>query len=116
MLDEVIYYLVGAMVVSGLQTIWFCSNFPIHIFKLFRLIPPEDDVYTWDEFQINLITRSDFFGELLTCTVCLSVWFSIGTALVQFYLLELSVLYVVSCVLSWPATAYLVYKIGNRNE
>jgi len=112
----VLYYILGALIVSGIQTVWFCSNLPVHIFKLLRLIKEEDDVYSWDEWQVWLTTRSSFFGELLSCTVCLSVWLSVIVSLTQTYLLELpQVWYIVSAALSWPAIAYTIYKF-NRNE
>lgn len=107
-LETVLYFVAGALVVCGLQAIWFNSNFPIHIFKLLRLIREEDDVYTWDEWQIWLVTRRELLGELLTCSVCLSVWMSLGCALLQHLVLGAgnSPWYVVCATLAWPGISF----------
>jgi len=116
MFDYVLYYIVGGLAVCGLQTIWFCSNFPIHVLSLIRVIKPKDEVYNWDDLPIHLITKSDFFGELLCCTVCLSVWLSVTVAIIQTYFLELDLTYLPGAILGWPAIAYLMYTTTDKNE
>ena len=114
MLDLLYYFVSGLLVVCGVQTVWFCSDLPVHLCKLFKLIREDDDVYTWEEWQIWAVTRSTFFGSLFSCTVCLSFWISLGTSCLQhFYLGIGSYAYVVTCALGWPALAYAFYKKTN---
>ena len=115
MFDYIVYYIAGGLAVCGLQTIWFCSNFPIHVMKLIRVVKPEDEVYSWEDLTIHLIAKSDFFGELLCCTVCLSVWFSVAVASFQTYFFELSLFYTAATVLGWPALAYMSHKLTNKD-
>ena len=110
-------FLLGAAVVCGLQTLWFCSNLPIHVFKVLRIVGEEDEVFTWEEWQIWITTRNAFFGELLTCSVCSSFWLSLSVSSVQHYALGIGndFWYVVSATLVWPAICYALYKLtGNE--
>lgn len=112
MLELIFYYLIGSLVVCGVQTFWFCSDLPIHLCKLLRLIHEDDDVYTWEEWQIWAVSRSNFFGSLLSCTVCMSFWVSLAAALTQhLYLTIGNPWYVVIAVTGWPVIAYTFYKL-----
>tara|TARA_B100000035_G_C21023156_1_gene564937 strand:+ start:1203 stop:1553 length:351 start_codon:yes stop_codon:yes gene_type:complete len=115
MVDLIGYYVVGSLIVCGLQTIWFCSNLPVHVFKIIGLVKESDDVHTWDDWQLWIVLKSNFFGELLTCTVCSSFWLSVITACIQHFYLDIgSIWYIVAAGLSWPAIAYLQYKLSNN--
>ena len=117
MIDNLILFLTGALSVCGVQTIWFCSNFPVNVSKRLRLVKEEDDVYTWEDWQTWITVRYDFFGELLTCPVCLSVWISAAVLGVQYLITGTvpSMGYVLVALTNWPAISYLYYKVtGNE--
>lgn len=108
------YYIVGALIVCGIQTLWFNSNLPIHVFKTIGMVKDEDDVHTWDEWQIWIVLRYALLGELLTCSVCSSFWLSVITACVQHFALGVgSIWYIAACALSWPAIALIQYRFCN---
>lgn len=66
-------------------------------FEIFKRLRNYFHVYHWDDFSLNeqrgfllsgysegdIITDGDFFGELLTCHWCLSIWISL---LISIYL------------------------------
>lgn len=117
MIDLIITFALGALAVCSTQTIWFCSNFPVHIFKTLRIIKSDEDVFDWEDWQIWITTQTNFIGELLTCPVCLSVWISGAVACIQYFLIgvDASPMYIVACLTSWPGLAYLFYKVtGNE--
>ena len=116
MTNVILYYVTGVLIACGLQTIWFCSNLPVHISKLLRILKNEDNVYTWEEWQLWLTVRAPVLGELLSCTVCLSFWVSLFICSIQVVLFDISnyKTYVVVCATSWPGLMYAHYKLTNK--
>jgi hypothetical protein len=117
MIVNLVLFITGALAVCGIQTIWFCSNFPVNVSKRLHLVKDVDDVYTWNDWQTWITVRYDFFGELLTCPVCLSVWLSAATLGVQYLVTGdiPSIGFSIVALTNWPALSYLFYKVtGNE--
>jgi hypothetical protein len=108
--DLLIAYVLGALLTSGALTLWFFSNLPIHLLKTLRVISEEDEVYTWDDLQIVLSTKSSFWGELLSCPLCLGFWTSLGIAIILQQICVLSPWFIPSCIFSWPVFLYFFYS------
>ena len=108
--DLIVAYFLGAALTSGLMTLWFFSNLPIHLFKLMRVVKEEDDVYTWDDFQITISTKSSFWGELLSCPLCLGFWVSLAVAACIQQLCSFSIMFVPIGAFSWSTFIYFFYS------
>jgi len=108
--EFIIPYILGALMAQGISTIWFFSGFPIMLFKTLRMIKPEDSVYTQEEWEVWIVGKSNFFGELLTCPVCLSVWIATAVSSSVTLLFEYPVYFIPAAVLSWPFLMFLSFK------
>ena len=115
-LNLTLIYALGALIVSGMTTLWFFSNLPIHIFKILRLIKTDDEVYTWDEWQMWTCARSSFFGELLSCPLCLGFWLSLAVSEFLTYMQTLTPWFIPASVLSWPVFIYFFYSKFSTEE
>jgi hypothetical protein len=114
MSELILPYVVGFLVAQGLATIWFFSGFPIKLFSLLGLLKKTDEVYTIDEWEIWLMNKSDFFGELLTCPVCLSFWIGVIVSSTTAYNLDLGYWFIIVSSLSWPFLMYSSYKVLDK--
>ena len=114
MTDLILPYIVGFLVAQGLSTIWFFSGFPIKLFSVLGLLKKTDEVYTQDEWEVWIMDKSEFFGELLTCSVCLSFWLGLIVSAAISYNLNLTYWYIVVSSLSWPFLMYSSYKLLNK--
>ena len=99
---------------QGISTIWFFSGFPILFFKVIGLLKNKDEVFTQEEWEVWISNKSDFFGELLTCPVCLSVWISTIVSLSMCFICEYNFLFVAASVLSWPFIMFAGFKFLER--
>ena len=94
----------------GALTIWFNTHLPLHISKAILILKKEDEVFTWEDWQLWLEDKSLFFGELLSCPLCSGFWLSVIISGALAILNELSLLFIPACVLSWPVFILLTYK------
>lgn len=97
-MDPFVFF-VGFLVVLNIMSIWTFSGLPIRIFKALKLVP--EHVFTNEEFEDYMSIKWGFWGELLTCTLCLSTHLSSIVGLV----------FVLTGLASWwlPIVAMLTY-------
>lgn len=95
---------------QGISTIWFFSGFPILLFRTIRMLKPEDEVYTQEEWEVWISSKSNLIGELLTCPICLSVWISALVSSSMYFLIGYPVYFIPAAVLSWPFLMFLFFK------
>lgn len=111
MIEHILAYIVGGLIVSNAIVIWFGTTLAVHIFKFLKIIKEEDDVYTWQEWSDCLLVKSPFFGELLSCPLCLSFWISAITATsIYFYIPGLSDNFIPTGWLTWPLFSFVTYR------
>ena len=111
----IIYYILGALMACGTLTIWFNTHLPLHIFKATFLLKKEDEVFTWEDWQLWLEDKSSFFGELLSCPLCSGFWVSVIISSTLAIMNELSLFFIPASALSWPVFILFTYKFF-RNE
>ena len=51
MIEHILAYIVGGLIVSNAIVIWFGTTLAVHIFKFLKIIKEEDDVYSWQEWS-----------------------------------------------------------------
>jgi len=110
MQEYILPYILGVLIAQGISTIWFFSGFPLVLFSKLRILKKSDEVYTQEEWELWIASKSDFFGELLTCPICLSVWIALTVSATMYYIADYSPLFIVSAVLSWPFLMFLFFK------
>jgi hypothetical protein len=92
MIEIVICWTLGLLIVLDLLTTWFKSEFPAHVFRLLWRLgwrrgtgfwPPSiKDGWDREEWVVWINLVSPFWGELLTCPICLSRHLAWMTSLV----------------------------------
>ena len=110
------FYFLGCLITCSLMTTWFNTLIGVHFFELFGLIKKSDEVFTWEDFQLWLEEKSSFFGELLSCPLCLGFWVSIIISSVITYVNELTPYFILSSAFSWPLFIFAFYKLFNFHE
>jgi hypothetical protein len=106
----ILYYVLGALMACGTLTIWFNTHLPLHLFKAILILKEEDEVFTWDDWQLWLEEKNAFFGELLGCPLCSGFWVSVAISTAFMLIHELSPLFIPACALSWPLFIFFTYK------
>ncbi len=105
LLEFVFLYLLGALIVSNIITVWMLTNIPTYLSNfLFRT-----SFLTRDEWEDHVIIHKGKIGELMVCPLCLSTHLSWIVYFVFFYFVELPILGFIPCSLSWPLLSYVLY-------
>jgi len=103
-----VLYVLGLFMASSSILIWFETTIAVHIFKTLKI--SKDDIFTFDEWSDDMLIRFPFFGELLSCPLCLSVWVSIFVSTCIAQINELSLWFIPSCAASWPILIFIFFK------
>ena len=107
----VIFLWVGYGCVRTFLTIWFHSNFAVHMFKLVRILKEEDEVYTRQELSERIVTvLPDFWAELFECPICWAVWISALTALCGVWGMGLDLRFALAGLAVWPGKFYMEHR------
>ena len=119
--DIFINYFLGLSIASSCIIAWFFTTFPVHIWKIFFTfrknkkirngeVPEEEEIFTWEEWSDRMLIKSPFFGELLSCPICLSFWTSLSVAGVLVLINDITPWFMLACMFSWPSLIYFMYK------
>jgi hypothetical protein len=114
MIDLLIFYVLGILIVSSFLTIWFETTIVVHISKLLRI--SKDDIFTFDEWSDDLLARAPFFGELFSCPLCLGFWVSVVTASCIQTINDLTLWFIPACSLSWSVIVFLFFKVVTKRD
>lgn len=117
-MDAIIYlitlFILGVLISSSCIVIWFETNLAADVFKTLKI--SNSNIYTFDEWSNDMIARFPFFGELLSCPLCLSVWTSCTVSAILTLVNELSWWFVPACTFSWPIIIFMFYTILTESD
>tara|TARA_B100000085_G_C18546085_1_gene513934 strand:+ start:1193 stop:1549 length:357 start_codon:yes stop_codon:yes gene_type:complete len=115
MTEEVIYYLLGSIIVSNLIIVWKFTNISIHFLNFFLFFKKnKPEIYTTEELEDYLILHGGLIGELLVCPLCLSTHLSWIVSLVIFLLTSCSPLIIPCAMFSWPLVSFIIYGLVKK--
>lgn len=110
--DTIYYYILGFLICSNIQIIWAFTNMPIYIFKFLNIKKIKDsDIYTREEFEDWLLINLGYFGELMSCPLCMSTHTSWIVSVIFYFLLHSSFYILFFPVLTWPFMVFMVYSV-----
>ena len=112
--DLILLYFAGAGITSGFLVIWFETTIVVHISKLLRI--SQNDIFTFDEWSDDLLIRSPFFGELLSCPLCLGFWVSLFVSVCTQQVNEFSYWFIPICIFSWPVFIFSIFKADVKGD
>ena len=108
-LNDLISYLVGSIVVSNLLVIWFYTNIPVHFYELFSF-GKKKKLYTRDDWEQHAALNWGHIGELLNCPLCFSTHLSWITGILVWQIMQSSPWIILLGAMSWPLISYIFYK------
>ena len=112
--EYLLHYLYGVGITSGFLVIWFETTIVVHISKLLKI--SKDDIFTFDDWSDDLLVRSPFFGELLSCPLCLGFWASLFVSICIQQVNELSYWFIPICIFSWPVFIFSIFKADVKGD
>ncbi|MAF25914.1 hypothetical protein CL634_10115 [bacterium] len=111
MIENIILYICGALIVSNLITIWNITNLPVHIYDLLSCFKKsKKKLYTRPDWETHVSIEWGIWGELLICPLCFATHLSWITALCIFWVSQCSPWFILYTTLSWPMIAYIFLK------
>jgi hypothetical protein len=113
MIDNLIYYTCGALVVSNIIVIWNITELPVHFFDIFSLLKKKskrEKLYTRGDWEQHVSLNWGYLGELLMCPLCLSTHISWIVGLCIFFITQCDPWLILLGTFSWPLIAYSFYK------
>jgi hypothetical protein len=116
MKELIFYYILGCLISCSWITTWFNTLIGLHFCQILRLVKKDDELFTWDDWQLWLEEKSAFFGELLSCPLCFGFWVSIFVSSVITYINELNYYFILSAAFSWPLFIFISYKFLSQDE
>ena len=115
--DIIIFYFLGALITSSLIVTWFGTTLAVHMSKTIRILDKDSDIFTWEEWSDYMLERHPFFGDLLSCPLCLGFWFSVIVATILSYLNpEVGYWFIAASGFSWPLISYLAFRISLKSD
>ncbi len=111
MIQEILLYILGAIIVSNLIAVWFLSNISIHLYDILTLFKKKKQkLYTRNEWETHVAMNWGILGELVMCPLCLATHLSWMTAVSIFYITNCSPWMILGETLSWPIISYIVLQ------
>jgi len=104
--EQIVFFILGGLMASGIITIWNFSFISIHLIGLFY---PNEDFDDIDELALRIAQKHPKFSELLFCPLCLGFWVSIIVSSAITYFQNFNPLYILCCICSWPILIYYFY-------
>lgn len=104
---EIIFFILGGLMTSGLITIWNFSFISIHLLGVFFPNEEFDDI---DDLALRIAQKYPKISELLFCPLCLGFWISIAVSAALTFLNNFNPMYIICCALSWPVFIFYFYK------
>lgn len=115
MIDNIIYYICGSLVVSNIILVWNITELPIHFYDIFSFFKKnKEKLYTRDDWEQHVSLNWGYFGELLMCPLCLGTHISWITGLIIFYITNCTPWIILLGAFSWPLFAYLFLRTLSR--
>lgn len=112
MINYLIAYVFGIFCVSNFLVIWKLTNISNHIYNFLIFFKKNGEkIFTPEDLEDHLILKCGWWGELLTCPLCLTTHLSWIVALLIALLFNLSFLFVLSAMFSWPIFAFAIYSL-----
>ena len=109
MSDLILLYILGALINCWFICTWFFTSLPLHLFKPF--IKKEAEVYSWEDWNVWLMFRSEFWAELLGCPLCLGFWVAMAIGGIVTTLNSLGTPFMLACGFSHPFISFVAYKL-----
>lgn len=114
MINLLIFYTLGLLIVASFLLIWFETTIVVHIFKFLRI--SKDDIFTFDDWSDDMLARFPFFGELFSCPLCLGFWVSLITASCIQFVNKLTLWFIPSCTFSWSILVFLFFRAAIKRD
>lgn len=115
--DIILFYFLGALITSSVIVTWFGTTLAVHISKKLRLLNSDLDIYTWEEWSDYMLIRYPFFGELLSCPLCLGFWVSLVVATILSAINPVvGYWFIAASGFSWPLISYLAFRISLKSD
>lgn len=102
----IIYYMLGALVVSNIISIWKLTNISVHFFNFFK---KDKKIFTTEDLEDHLCMNGGWFGELLMCPLCLSTHLSWIISFIICQFSGCSYWLILASTFSWPYISYLLF-------
>ena len=113
----VLFYILGSLITSSIIVIWFGTTIAVHLSKFLRILDKDSDVFTWEEWSDYMLVKHPFFGELLSCPLCIGFWVGIVVATaISFINPEIGYWFIAASGLSWPIISYLAFRISLKSD
>lgn len=113
MLDYVLFYILGALIVTNLLVVWKFTMFPVHLldaYLRFKKKSKEPVIYTYDEFEEYVLVNWGILGEWLTCPLCFaSTGLSSVVSITIVTINNFNWWFIPAGVFSWPLIMYVIY-------
>jgi hypothetical protein len=107
MVDFVDAYFFGWLIACNLSAAWEMSSFRIHLFNtIYKVFRVERELYTDEDWELDVAENWGLFGEMLMCTFCYGTWLSLIVSSVYSYYFSCPMWLPVVCALSWPTMNY----------
>jgi len=103
-------YLIGLAISTNLIFVWFFTSIKYHLFRFLKIVNKNCEIQNVDN---ELILKNRFFGELLSCPICLSTHISFWTAFIIYLMSDLTFIFILVATFSYPAIIYLFYCLAN---
>jgi hypothetical protein len=108
----IIYYLLGALVASGLITVWNFSYISVH---LLSWIYKDHEIDSVEDLADAIGEKHPTLSELLFCPICLGFWVSLSIATIITLLNNFSYWFIPSAGFSWPVFILFFYKYFSKD-
>jgi hypothetical protein len=109
-----VFYLLGYLVSTTLIVAWFFTSFPLHLTRLVTFGQLEHSTATWGDWLTWVRSHSATAAELLGCPICLGFWISLLVASIVARVNGLTMWFIPSAALSWPALIFGAFKLLSR--
>lgn len=104
---EILFFICGGLVSSGIITIWNFSYISIHTLGWLYKNENFDQI---DDLALRIAQKHPKISELLFCPLCLGFWVSIATAIIITYFNNFNYWFIPICAFSWPIFIFYFYK------
>jgi len=111
MIETIINYIIGALVVSNCIVVWNITELPVHFYDILNLFNKnKDKLYTREDWEQYISLNCGILGELIMCPLCLATHLSWITGLIIHLITDCSAWIILYGAFSWPMISYYFYK------
>jgi hypothetical protein len=113
-LSILLFYALGCLISITFIVAWFFTSFPLHLTKLISFGKTKGAFNNWAEWLNWIRSKSEIVAELFGCPVCFGFWISLLVASIITIVNGLSLWFIPSAALSWPAIVFSAFKLLSR--